>query len=136
MKKTVSAALLSLILATTIPAYSAQEHHPADPNAPAASTAPATTDKADAGKMEMKMKNMQEMKEKMMAAKTPEEMKHLMHQHMEEMKGEMKMMQEMGGKDMGKMSPEKKMAMMEKKMGMMMEMMNNMMAQQEMMMKK
>lgn len=98
-------------------------------------------DPASAGKMaamDRKMKAMAEMHQKMMAAKTPEEKKALMAEHMKTMQEGMKMMGMMGG-GMGGMAGmqgnkpmpdamgqhhqmmEKRMAMMESMMQMMMD---------------
>jgi hypothetical protein len=50
-----------------------------------------------AAKADQQMKTMQDMHQKMMAAKTPEERKALMAEHMKAMQGGMSMMCEMGG---------------------------------------
>ncbi len=66
-------------------------HHPTDGAAA-----------ASAAKADMQMKTMQDMHQKMMAAKTPEERQALMAEHMKAMQGGMSMMCEMGsGGDMG-----------------------------------
>ena len=89
--------------------------------------APKAADAAPA-QMDMQMKSMQEMHEKMMAAKTPEERQTLMAEHMKAMQGGMAMMGQMkmpDAKGSGKsMSPEmmgKRMDMMEMMMQMMMD---------------
>ena len=64
-----------------------QAHHPA------AQTAP----KVDPAKFDQQMKTMQEMHQKMMAAKTPAERAALMKDHMKAMQDGMAMMGQMGG---------------------------------------
>ena len=104
--------------------------------APAASaTAPASAGKMAA--MDSKMKTMDEMHQKMIAAKTPEEKKALMAEHMKTMQEGMKTMGMMGGADMADMQGKKPMPgnmgqhhqMMEKRMAMMESMMQMMMDQ-------
>jgi len=83
------------------------------------------------GQMDSMMKSMQEMHDRMMAAKTPEERTRLMQEHMKLMQDNMAMMGRMhggkGGMGMGsgmRMSPEmmgKRMDMMEMMMKMMMD---------------
>ena len=103
--------------------------------APAASAAtPASAEKMAA--MDIKMKAMDDMHQKMMAAKTPEEKKALMTEHMKSMQEGMKTMSMMGGAGMADMQGlkpapsdmgphhqmmEKRMAMMESMMQMMMD---------------
>ncbi|MHB8950492.1 MAG: hypothetical protein ACYC4S_15745 [Rhodoferax sp.] len=93
---------------------------------------------ANAGKMaamDSKMKAMDEMHQKMMAAKTPEEKKALMAEHMKTMREGMKTMGMMGGAGMADMQGNKPMSgdmgehhqMMEKRMSMMESMMQMMM---------
>ena len=85
--------------------------------------------------MDSKMKAMDEMHQKMMAAKTPEERKALMAEHMKTMQEGMKTMGMMGGAGMAPMQGKKPMAgnmdqhhqMMEKRMAMMEAMMEAMM---------
>ena len=100
-------------------------HHPEGASAPAAKATPKA---AAPAQMDMQMKSMQEMHEKMMAAKTPEERQALMTEHMKSMQGGMAMMGQMNppdAKSSGKpMSPEmmgKRMDMMEMMMQMMMD---------------
>lgn len=102
-------------------------HHP--PGAAAAAPAAPT-----AGQMDSMMKSMQEMHDKMMAAKTPEERARLMQEHMKLMQDSMAMMGQMrGGKGgMGmcggmQMGPE----VMGKRMDMMEMMMMKMMVDRE-----
>lgn len=105
-----------------------------------ASAAPATSaaSPASAGNMaamDSKMKAMDEMHQKMMAAKTPEEKKALMAEHMKTMQEGMKMMSMTGGAGMADMQGKKPMPgnmgqhhqMMEKRMAMMETMMQMMM---------
>jgi len=100
-------------------------HHPEGASAPAAKATPKA---AAPAQMDMQMKSMQEMHEKMMATKTPEERQALMTEHMKSMQGGMAMMGQMKAPDAkgsGKpMSPEmmgKRMDMMEMMMQMMMD---------------
>jgi hypothetical protein len=113
-------------------------HHPEGASAPAAAApkapakpvarAPAKAAAAAPAQMDMQMKSMQEMHEKMMAAKTPEERQALMAEHMKVMRDGMGMMGQMkapGGKGANSpASPEmmgKRMDMMEMMMQMMMD---------------
>ena len=100
-------------------------HHPEGASAPAAKATPKA---AAPAQMDMQMKSMQEMHEKMMAAKTPEERQALMSEHMKSMQGGMAMMGQMKAPDAKggskSMSPEmmgKRMDMMEMMMQMMMD---------------
>ena len=100
-------------------------HHPEGASAPAAKATPKA---AAPAQMDMQMKSMQEMHEKMMAAKTPEERQALMTEHMKSMQGGMAMMGQMKAPDAKggskSMSPEmmgKRMDMMEMMMQMMMD---------------
>ena len=81
------------------------QHHPAEPAKKAtkavAPKAPAKAAESMAA-MDIQMKAMREMHEKMMAAKTPEERKALMGDHMKAMQDGMSMMGRMGS--MGAMS--------------------------------
>jgi len=85
--------------------------------------------------MDSKMKTMRAMHEKMMNAKTPEEKKALMAEHMKTMQDGMAMMSMMGGAGMGGMQGQKPMPgnikqrqqMLEKRMEMMETMMQMMM---------
>jgi len=113
-------------------------HHPEGASAPAAAApkapakpvakAPAKAAAAAPARMNMQMKAMQEMHEKMMAAKTPEERQVLMAEHMKVMQDGMGMMKQMTPPD-GKggsssASPDtmgKRMDMMEMMMQMMMD---------------
>ena len=102
-------------------------HHPEAASEPAAKAAPKPATAAPA-QMDMQMKSMHEMHEKMMAAKTPEERQALMSEHMKSMQGGMAMMGQMKAPDAKggskSMSPEmmgKRMDMMEMMMQMMMD---------------
>ncbi|MCW7541139.1 hypothetical protein OOT46_25325 [Aquabacterium sp. A7-Y] len=68
-------------------------HHPSRTAAPALAVSPAAADQ--------QMKMMQEMHQKMRAAKTPEERQALMAEHMKAMQAGMSMMCEMGQDGMG-----------------------------------
>jgi hypothetical protein len=105
-----------------------------------ATPAASTTTPVSTGKMadmDSKMKAMAEMHQKMMAAKTPEEKKALMAEHMKTMQEGMKTMGMMGGAGMADMQGKKPMPgsmgehhqMMEKRMAMMECMMQMMMDQ-------
>lgn len=102
MKNYLAAAAASLVLAgyasaaTTSPATPSAEdhaaHHPSGAAAPAPSTA----------QVDGQLKMMQEMHQKMVDAKTPEERSALMKDHMQAMRGGMAMMGKMhGGMSMG-----------------------------------
>jgi len=117
-------------LSTSVLAQSDKEHavhHPEGASAPAAKATPKAAIAAPA-QMDMQMKSMQEMHEKMMAAKTPEERQALMTEHMKSMQGGMAMMGRMkapdakgGGKSMSPEVMGKRMDMMEMMMQMMMD---------------
>lgn len=127
-------------------ASAVDEHHPADtkpavtstsqPNPPPAK--PAAEQSAQAGmptqQMDQMMLRMQEMHDKMMAAKTPEERQKLMGEHRTIMQDGMAMMKSMGGKGCSMMkgagaggmtmapdAMEKRMDMMQMMMEMMMD---------------
>jgi hypothetical protein len=133
-----------------------QAHHPE--NAPAASppkapSKPANTAKAtneQSMKMDAQMKTMRQMHDKMMNAKTPEERKALMADHMKAMKDGMSMMSSMSGggmmgggmaggsakgnKPASPQAMQQQMDMMQKKTDMMQTMMQMMMDRMEMQM--
>jgi len=120
-----AAALSTGVLAQSDKEHAA--HHSEGASPPAAKATPKAATAAPA-QMDMQMKSMQEMHEKMMAAKTPEERQALMTEHMKSMQGGMAMMGQMktpDAKSSGKpMSPEmmgKRMDMMEMMMQMMMD---------------
>ena len=104
-------------------------HHPAGAaSAPAAKRMPAKSKPAMAG-MDTQMKSMQEMHNKMMAAKTPEERNALMAEHMKTMQDGMAMMHGMSPGGMSGMPKDMaaRQQMMEKHMEMMQSMMQMMM---------
>jgi hypothetical protein len=125
---------LATALSTGAMAQSDKEHavhHPEGASAPAAKSTPKVAPKAAPAapaQMGMQMKSMQEMHEKMMAAKTPEERQALMTEHMNSMQGGMAMMGQMkapdakgGGKSVSPEMMGKRMDMMEMMMQMMMD---------------
>lgn len=124
-----AAALSTGALAQTDKEHAA--HHPESASAPAAKATPKPTPKAVTAapaQMDMQMKSMREMHDKMMAAKTPEERQALMNEHMKAMQGGMAMMGQMrapaamgGGKSMSPEMMGKRMDMMEMMMQMMMD---------------
>jgi len=120
---TIAAALSSGALAQSAQDHGA--HHPANVVAPAPGTSKAP--KVPPAQMEMQMKSMQAMHQKMMDAKTPDERQALMGEHMKAMQDGMAMMGQMhtsDGKGGARMSPEmmgKRMDMMEMMMQMMMD---------------
>ena len=104
-------------------------HHPAGAaSAPAAKTPPDKAAPAMA-RTDAQMKAMQEMHDKMMAAKTPEERSALMAEHMKTMKDGMTMMSGMASGGMAGMQGDMtaRHQMMEKRMEMMESMMQMMM---------
>ena len=117
-----------------------EAHHPEGPassvKAPKNAVANKAATKESMAMMDKQMKVMQEMHEKMMNAKTPEERNALMADHMKAMQGGMSMMGSMGGmgKDakagmQGSMPSDMatRQQMMEKRMDMMQSMMQMMM---------
>ncbi|MEJ2899352.1 hypothetical protein [Acinetobacter sp. NS-4] len=126
--------LLGLCLATSSLAVFAQgtdehkEHHPAG------STSTATVNKTATGSpttnpmaaMDLHMKAMQTMHEKMMAAKKPADRQKLMAEHQKLMQDGMSMMQKMDQQNMN-MNMADRQQMMEKRMDMMQSMMQMMM---------
>jgi hypothetical protein len=136
MKRILSLALALALAGFAAPGLAAQdsqhkEHHPV---APAMTSVPADSAMSKQHsthmmQMDAQMKLMQEMHDKMMAAKTPEQHKALMAAHMKTMRDGMTMMEDMSAnKPMGMkcdmMSHEQ---MMEKRMEMMQSMMKMMM---------
>ncbi|HWI10278.1 MAG TPA: hypothetical protein VNU48_03025, partial [Burkholderiaceae bacterium] len=120
-----AAAISTSVLAQSDKDHAA--HHPGGASAPAAKSTPKAAPAAPA-QMDMQMKSMQEMHEKMMAAKTPEERQALMTEHMKSMQGGMAMMGQMkapdpkgGGKSMSPEMMGRRMDMMEMMMQMMMD---------------
>ena len=124
-----AAALSTGVLAQADPEHAA--HHPEGASAPAAKAMPKPAAKAATAapaQMGMQMKSMQEMHERMMAARTPEERQALMGEHMKSMQGGMAMMAQMkapdgkgGGESIGPEMMGKRMDMMEMMMQMMMD---------------
>ena len=128
--------VLSLAIAATSFGVYAQtnaeraQHHPAEPakTAPKAAAPKSTSmSKESMAAMDIKMKGMREMHEKMMAAKTPDERKALMGDHMKAMQDGMAMMGQMdtmgGMAGMGNMKGMGGMGADNKKGGMPMDMM-------------
>ena len=122
------------LFAAGAPSWAAQHdqhkaHHPAGSAAAAASKSMPGKTTAEKARMANHMKAMQEMHDKMMAAKTPEERNALMAEHMKTMQEGMSMMKGMGGMA-GPKSPPTNMAerqtMMEQRMDMMQTMMEMM----------
>ncbi len=116
-----AAAISTSVLAQPDKAHAA--HHPDSASAPAAS-ATAKPSTASPAQMDMQMKSMREMHDKMMAAKTPEERQALMAEHMKAMQGGMAMMGQMKAPAGKPQSPEmmgKRMDMMEMMIQMMMD---------------
>jgi hypothetical protein len=129
MKNLVMTALASALIFAT-PAFAEDAHHPEA----AAKTAPSKAAvKESMDKMDKQMMAMQEMHQKMMSVKTPEERSALMADHMKTMQDGMSMMGGMGGDGKGKMKgrmpsdPAGRQQMMEKRMDMMESMMQMMM---------
>ena len=131
----VAALVLAAAFSTAALAQSDKDHaahHPAGASAPTASQSPADTAPAKAAatapaQMDMQMKSMREMHDKMKAAKTPEERQALMGDHMKAMQGGMAMMGRMKGADgkggmaMGHEMMARRMEMMETMMQMMLD---------------
>jgi hypothetical protein len=90
-----AAALSTVAIAQTDKAHAA--HHPAG-----ASSAVAPSKAPTPAQMDMQMKGMREMHDKMMAAKTPEERQALMSEHMKTMQDGMAMMGRMRAGDSAK----------------------------------
>ncbi|HEP9100168.1 TPA: hypothetical protein VDV07_000196 [Pseudomonas aeruginosa] len=99
-----------------------QAHHPASSSAPAPAAAQAPSSES----MGTQMKSMQAMHEKMMAAKTPEDRKALMAEHMQTMRGGMAMMGAMK-ESAGSAPPAERQRMLEMRMDMCQSMMQMMM---------
>ena len=131
LARSLSPLLLLAIAAVGASAWSAQDdqhqaHHPA--NAASASSAKVLPRKPgpDTARMDVQMKAMQQMHDKMMAAKTPEERNALMAEHMKTMQDGMTLMDGMTA-ETGKTGMNGDMSMrhqtMEKRMDMMQSMM-------------
>jgi hypothetical protein len=129
--------LLSLALAlfaAGAPSWAAQHdqhkaHHPAGPASAATSKPMPGKTTPEMARMANQKKAMQEMHDKMMAAKTPEERSALMAEHMKTMQDGMDMMKGMGGMAGPKSPPSsmtERQTMMEQRMDMMQTMMEMM----------
>ena len=104
-------------------------HHPAGSGSAAGSGSPSGKTTPEMARMANHMKAMQEMHDKMMAAKTPEERNALMGEHMKTMQEGMGMMKGMGGMAGPKSPPTsmtERQTMMEQRMDMMQTMMEMM----------
>ncbi len=106
MKIVSTIALALALVAAASPSWAAQHdqhkgHHPAG-SAPMSKAMPGKTT-PEMARMANHMKAMQEMHDKMMAAKTPEERNALMAEHMKTMQEGMAAMKSMGGMGMGGM---------------------------------
>ena len=119
-----SVALVTAAFATTI--FAAQDdkhqgHHPAGSASAPASKAASGKSRPDMARMDIQMKKMREMHDKMTAAKTPEERNALMAEHMRAMNDGMSMMNGMSPAGMGGMKGDMaaRHQMMEKRMEMM-----------------
>ena len=119
---------LALVLFTAgAPSWAAQQdqhkaHHPAGSASAAASKSMPGKTTPEMARMDNQMKAMQEMHDKMMAAKTPEERNALMTEHMKTMQDGMGMMKGMGGMTGTKSPPSsmsERLTMMEQRMEMM-----------------
>ena len=137
MKLVRNLSLALALFAVGAPSWAAQHdqhkaHHPAGAASAAGSKSMPGKTTPEMARMANHMKAMQEMHDKMMAAKTPEERSALMAEHMKTMQEGMGMMKAMGG--MGAMTGHKsppatmaeRQAMMEQRMNMMQSMMEMM----------
>ena len=98
------AAIATLSVFTMLPAFAAAppEHSHDHPAAKGANKgAPSKASKEALSGMDARMRDMQAMHEKMMAARTPEERSALMAEHMKSMRDGMAMMDKAGGMGMG-----------------------------------
>ena len=99
-----------------------KDHHPAGSASAAASKSMPGKTTPEMARMANQMKAMQEMHDKVMAAKTPEERNALMTEHMKTMQDGMGMMKGMGGMTGPKSPPSsmsERLTMMEQRMEMM-----------------
>ena len=127
-----SFALAFVVMGT--PSWAAQHdqhkaHHPAGSASAAAATPVPGKTTPEMARMANQKKAMQEMHDKMMAAKTPEERSALMAEHMKTMQESMGMMKGMGGMAGPKSPPTdmtQRQTMMEQRMDMMQTMMEMM----------
>lgn len=125
--------LALVIAAVGAPSWAAAQydkHHPAGAASATASKPTPGKPSAEVARMNMQMKDMQQMHDKMMAAQTPEERNALMAEHMKTMQAGMTMMNSMPQAGMGGMTGdmashhqtmEKRMEMMQMMMQMMMD---------------
>ena len=122
------------LLAMNAPGWATQHdqhkaHHPAGSASAAASRSMPGKTTPEMARMANHMKAMQEMHDKMLAAKTPEERNALMAEHMKTMQEGMGMMKGMGGMSGPKSPPTpmtERQTMMEQRMDMMQTMMEMM----------
>ena len=122
------------LIAVNAPSWATQHdqhkaHHPAGSASAATSTSMPGKTTPEKARMANHMKAMQEMHDKMMAAKTPEERNALMAEHMKAMQEGMGMMKGMGGMAGPKSPPAnmtERQTMMEQRMDMMQTMMEMM----------
>ena len=140
MKLVSSLSLVLALCAVGAPSWAAQHdqnkpHHPSGSASAGASKSMPGKSRPEMAGMANHMQAMQEMHDKMMAAKTPEERSALMAEHMKTMQEGMGMMKAMGGMGgMGAMTGHKsppatmaeRQAMMEQRMNMMQSMMEMM----------
>ena len=134
MKLVSSLSLTLALCAVGAPSWAAQHdqnkpHHPAGSASAGASKSMPGKSRPEMAGMANHMQAMQEMHDKMMAAKTPEERNALMTEHMKTMHDGMGMMKGMGGMAAAKSPPTdmaQRQAMMEQRMDMMQTMMEMM----------
>ena len=127
-------ALALALFAVGAPSWAAQHdqhkaHHPAGSASAAASKSMPGKTTPEMVRMDNHMKAMQEMHDRMMAAKTPEERNAMMGEHMKTMQEGMSMMKGMGGMAGPKSRPTnitERQTMMERRMDMMQTMMEMM----------
>ncbi|RFP15505.1 hypothetical protein D0T25_20195 [Duganella sp. BJB488] len=126
MKSKNIALACALIMSPMLAAAQDQPNHDAHHPAASAPKQAAAKPAGPATKIDAQMKHMQEMHEKMMSAKTPEERKALMGEHMKAMKDAMSMMNAPagtmgGGKQGDTNATQQQMGMMKMMMQMMMD---------------
>ena len=125
--------LALVIAAVGAPSWAAAQddkHHPAGAASTTASKSTPGKSRPEMARMDTQVKDMQQMHDRMMAAKTPEERNALMAEHMKTMQAGMTMMKSMSHAGMGGMkgdmalhhqTMEKRMEMMQGMMQMMMD---------------
>jgi hypothetical protein len=134
MKPVRPLALALALFTAAAPSWTAQHdqhkaHHPAGSASAAAAQSMATKTTPERARMANQMTAMQEMHDKMMAAKTPEERSALMADHMKTLQDGMGMMKGMSGMTGPKSPPAdmtQRQSMMEQRMDMMQTMMEMM----------